>query len=74
MGITWATPGTASRRRRTVQSAAARRAMGSASPVTARNITSPITEVTGARVGWPAPGGSAPRTPCSFSDTTCRAR
>ena len=74
MGITCATPGTASSRRRIVQSATVRSSVGDCVPVRPIMRISPITLETGASTGAEIPVGSAADTVCSFSATICRAR
>ena len=63
-GTTCATPGTARRRRRIVQSATERMSMGEtdASPVTAISMISPMMDEIGAKVGVPTPPGRADAT------------
>ena len=74
IGITCATPGTASSRRRIVQSAAVRSSCGDWVPVSPIMRISPITLDTGASSGAATPAGSELATLCSFSATICRAR
>ncbi len=71
---TSATPGTASKRLRTTQSAVVFSAAPLAlSDASAMNMISPITDAAGAICGGGSPAGSALRTVCSFSETICRA-
>ena len=68
--LTCATPGTASRRRRSTRSAKSRNSSGSPSPpVRPANRTSPMMEVTGPRVGLPAASGSDSAASAIFSAT-----
>ena len=74
VATTWDTPGTASRRFRTTQSAVVFRSMGVClSDVSAMNRISPMTEEMGAMTGLSAPGGSEGAASCSFSPTIWRA-
>ncbi len=76
MATTWATPGTASSRRRTSRSATRRSCIGSTDSsvaVSATKAISPITDEGGARIGGSASGGSDVVAAWSRSATRCRA-
>ena len=74
MGMTWATPGSESRRFRMIQSAASRTSSGPwTSLLTLRNRISPMIDEMGASAGGPRSGGIWAATSCSFSLTIWRA-
>ena len=74
MGVTCATPGTASNRRRMLVSENVRSSVGVClSEVSARKRISPITDDTGASTGFSTSAGSSPATVAIFSLTICRA-
>ena len=75
IGMTCATPATASSCGRTTKSAISRTSMGEARPslVSATSMISPMIEVTGPICGA-RPRGSCSRMSASRSDTSCRER